>query len=53
VPLGDLEAWVAAVERLRGDGEALARARATAARRATLFRYDSMIGAFEKVLASP
>jgi glycosyltransferase involved in cell wall biosynthesis len=51
VPLEDANAWVAAIERLRGDARAARRARETAMRRAQLFRYDTMITGFERALA--
>lgn len=50
VPLGDVDAWVAAIERLRDDPAAVRSAREVAARRARQFRYDEMIGGFERVL---
>jgi glycosyltransferase involved in cell wall biosynthesis len=50
VPLEDLDAWVAAIGRLRGCGQAACTARATARQRAALFKYDTMIDGFEQVL---
>ena len=47
VPLDDDAAWVAAIERLRDDGQATQAARATASRRSQAFSYDAMIGGFE------
>lgn len=52
VPLGDVDAWVAAIERLRRDPAAAAAARETARRRAEAFRYETMIAGFERVLGA-
>lgn len=52
VPLEDLEAWVAAIKRLRDDPEAVQVAREIAVRRAQRFRYDAMIAGFDRVLTS-
>jgi glycosyltransferase involved in cell wall biosynthesis len=50
VPLGDVDAWVAAIERLRKDPAAVIAAKAVAARQAHLFGYDAMVAGFERVL---
>ena len=50
VPLNDVDAWVAAIERLRKDTAAACVAREVAARRAQLFRFDKMVSGFERVL---
>lgn len=50
LPLEDLDAWVAAAERLRSDSEAVAAAKAVGARRSQLFTYDAMVAGFEKAL---
>ncbi len=50
VPLGDVDAWAAAIERLRSDADAALAARSVAARRANLFQFDKMVGGFERVL---
>jgi len=51
VPLDDADAWVAAIERLRRDARAARKAREVAARRAQVFRYDTMIAGFEREFA--
>jgi glycosyltransferase involved in cell wall biosynthesis len=53
VPLNDVDAWVAAIERLRNDAAANRAAREVAAQRARLFRFDAMVSGFERVLTSP
>jgi glycosyltransferase involved in cell wall biosynthesis len=53
VPLNDVDAWVAAIERLRNDPITISTARAVAARRAQLFRFDKMVSGFERVLTTP
>ena len=50
VPLGDVDAWVAAIERLRSDAAAFQSARRVVRRRAQLFCYDMMIAGFERAL---
>ena len=50
LPLEDLDAWVAAAERLRSDPSAVAKAKAVAERRSRLFTYDAMVAGFEKAL---
>ena len=50
VPVGDVDAWVAAIERLRSDPTAASAARRVAGRRARLFSYETMIDGFESVL---
>jgi glycosyltransferase involved in cell wall biosynthesis len=50
VPLGDVDAWAAAIERLRVDRAAMQAAREVARRRARLFGFDRMVAGFEKVL---
>lgn len=50
VPLKDIDAWIAAIERLRSDPAAADAARRIAARRAQLFRYETMIAGFERAL---
>ena len=50
VPLDDVDAWVAAIERLRNDGAAVRAAREIAARRARLFGFDEMVSGFERIL---
>jgi glycosyltransferase involved in cell wall biosynthesis len=50
VRLNDVDAWVAAINRLRHDPDALHQGRAVAARRAQVFHFDKMITGFERVL---
>ena len=51
VPLDNVEAWVAAIERLRRDPVVALTAREIASRRSQLFRFDTMITGFERALA--
>ena len=53
VPLNDVDAWVAAIERLRSNPDAIHAARQVAARRAQLFRFERMVNGFERVLTAP
>lgn len=50
LPLDDLNSWVKMIERLRIDKFAAQEAREVALRRAKLFRYDTMIAGFDRVL---
>jgi glycosyltransferase involved in cell wall biosynthesis len=50
VPLEDLDAWIAAIERLRDDPHFACGMRLAALRRATLFSYEAMISSFEHAL---
>lgn len=50
LPLEDLDAWAAAVEKLRSDPAAVAAAKAVGERRSRLFTYDAMVAGFEKAL---
>jgi glycosyltransferase involved in cell wall biosynthesis len=50
VAVNDVDAWVAAIERLRRDPAAARTARETAARRAQNFKFETMISGFERVL---
>lgn len=52
VALNDVEAWVAAIERLRDDPVSAGKAREMASRRAKLFQYEAMIAGFERALTS-
>jgi glycosyltransferase involved in cell wall biosynthesis len=48
VPMDNLEAWLAAIERLRSDPALVESTRKTASRRAQLFCYEAMIAGFER-----
>jgi glycosyltransferase involved in cell wall biosynthesis len=50
VPLEDLDAWVAAIEKLRHDTGLVQTAREIAVRRAKLFTYETMVAGFERAL---